>query len=59
MIEEQLKEEEGSERKGISERDLIDEIKTFVLAGSETTSNFLVAMLFYAFEKPDVVKRLR
>ena len=39
--------------------DLIDEVKTFMIAGSETTSNFITAMILYCFEKPEVIKRLR
>ena len=30
-----------------------------MIAGSETTSNFLNAMVFYVFEKPEVAQRLR
>ena len=30
-----------------------------MIAGSDTTSNFLTAMLLYTFEKPKVVEKLR
>ena len=50
-----MKGEEGS----ISDRELVDEIKTFVIAGSETTANFLTAMILYVFEKPQVAEKLR
>ena len=36
-----------------------DEIKTFMTAGSETTSNFLTAMHLLIFEKPAVAARLK
>jgi cytochrome P450 len=42
----------------ITDEELADEIKTFVIAGSETTSNFLNAMLLYIFEKPAVAQKL-
>jgi len=38
---------------------LIDEIKTFVIAGAETTANMLTAIIFYVFQKKSVVERLR
>jgi cytochrome P450 len=37
---------------------LIDEVKTFAIAGSDTTSNFITAMLLYIYEKPAVLNRL-
>lgn len=30
-----------------------------MIAGSDTTSNFLTAMILYTFEKPKVVEKLR
>ena len=36
----------------------MDEIKTFTVAGSDTTSNFLTTMILYIFEKPEVLKKL-
>ena len=34
--------------------ELIDEISTFVIAGSDTTSNYLTAMILFVFQKPEV-----
>ena len=59
LIEERKKNIEEGQKISISNEELIDEIKTFVIAGSETTSNFLVAMIFFVFEKPEVSERLR
>ena len=42
----------------MTDRDIIDDIKTFVIAGTDTTSNFLTAMLLYVYEKESTVKRL-
>lgn len=42
----------GNRESTLSTEDLIDEIKTFVIAASDTTANYLTAMLFYMFEKP-------
>ena len=50
---------ENSKEDYVSDQELIDDIKTFVLAGSETSSNFLVALVFYVFECPEVAARLR
>ena len=36
----------------------MDEIKTFTVAGSDTTSNFLTTMILYIFEKPEVLRKL-
>jgi cytochrome P450 len=57
LLSEQLKGED-EDGKGINDEELIDEIKTFVIAGSETTSNFLTAMLLFTFEKPAIASRL-
>jgi cytochrome P450 len=42
----------------IDDESLIDDIKAFAIAGSETSSNFITAMLLFVFEKPAVVARL-
>ena len=39
--------------------ELVDEVKTFIIAGSETTSNLFTGMILHMFHKPDVVERLR
>ena len=44
-----MREIENDSSFGISDAELIDEIKTFVIGGSETVSNFLTAMLLYTF----------
>ena len=49
----------GNTESTLSTEDLIDEIKTFVIAASDTTANYLTAMLFYMFEKPEIVKKLK
>ena len=36
-----------------------DEICTFVVGGSDTTSNYLTAMILFTFEKPKVLERLK
>ena len=54
-----LSQRDAAKENFISDEELRDEIKTFVVAGSETTSNFLVGLVFYVFEKPAVVSRLR
>ena len=59
LIEERKKNVEEGQKISINNEELIDEIKIFVIAGSETTSNFLVAMIFFVFEKPEVSERLK
>ena len=59
LIEERKKNIEEGQKISINNEELIDEIKTFVIAGSETTSNFLVAMIFFVFERPEVSERLK
>jgi cytochrome P450 len=48
---------EGEEK--ITNEEIIDEIKTFMVAGSDTTTSFITAMLFFVCEKPELVERLR
>ena len=42
----------------ISDDEIVDQIKTFVVAGSDTTSNTLTAMLLHVFQKPEVLTKL-
>jgi cytochrome P450 len=58
LLEERKKMEQHSETEKITDRDIIDDIKTFVIAGTDTTSNFITAMLLYVYEKESTVKRL-
>lgn len=43
----------------ISDEEMVDDIKTFVVGGSDTTSNTLTAMILLVFEHPKVLERLR
>lgn len=42
-----------------SERDILDEFKTFFLAGTDSTAHFLQAIIFYVFKHPPVEAQLR
>ena len=59
LLAEQKKSKTFSEGVVISDKELIDEIKTFIIAGTESTSNFIVGMIFLIFEHPKVVEKLR
>ena len=37
----------------------MDEVKSFMIGGSETGSNFLVALIFFVFEKPEVTQKIK
>ena len=37
----------------------MDEVKSFMIGGSETGSNFLVALILFVFEKPEVAQKLK
>ena len=39
--------------------ELVDEVKTFIIDGSETTSNLFTGMILHMFKRPDIVERLR
>ena len=43
----------------ISKQEIIDEIKTLLLAGHETTSNLLTWSLYHLFENPQVLQKYR
>lgn len=43
----------------MTDEELVDDIKNFVFAGTDTASNFLVALIFLVFEHPEVAARLR
>lgn len=45
--------------KPYSIEDIIAELKTFFLAGIETTSSLFMAMIFYVYKNPDVLEKLR
>jgi cytochrome P450 / NADPH-cytochrome P450 reductase len=53
------KKKDQEDKYPITDEGIVDDIITFMIAGTETTSNFLVAMIFYIFEKPDVARRLK
>lgn len=49
LLYDQMKKTNLSEQEKITEDQIIDEIKTFMIAGTDTTSNFLTACIFYVF----------
>ena len=53
-----MKMEASNEVDKITDRDIIDDIKTFVIAGTDTTSNFLAAMILFVNEKKATTQRL-
>ena len=54
----QSKDSEGPKH-NITDQDLVDDIKVFLAAGTDTTESFIVAMTFFVFEHPLVAERLR
>ena len=63
MIELLLEKSAEMRQKGESlyrdDQELVDEIITFAIAGTETTSNFVTAMFFYIFGRQSTLDRLR
>ena len=58
LIEERNKAGQGLDNH-ISNEELIDELKTFLIAASDTTSSFLTANILSIFGKPEVLDKLR
>lgn len=42
-----------------NEKEILDEFKTFFLAGTDSTAHFLQAIIFFVFKQPHVEAQLR
>ena len=54
-----LLEEKGKGESGFGTGEVVDHVKNLVMAGSETTSNFLTGLLFLLFQHPSAAAKLR
>lgn len=49
----------NKEQFSYSDKDLVDEFQTFLLAGTDTTTHFFTMIVYYLGTYPEVHKKLR